>query len=102
MNRSQVVFKAIDVAMNKKQNGAVQYNGIRIDKDIAYSDYSMDTTGDIYVREDLYQKGEKLPVVLNIHGGGWLFGDAEGLDLQSQYLANHLGCFVVNVLIDRH
>ena len=75
MNRSQVVFKAIDVAMNKKQNGAVQYNGIRIDKDIAYSDYSMDTTGDIYVREDLYQKGEKLPVVLNIHGGGFVMGD---------------------------
>ncbi len=75
MNRSQVVFKAIDVAMNKKQNGAVQYDGIRIDKDIAYSDYSMDTTGDIYVREDLYQKGEKLPVVLNIHGGGFVMGD---------------------------
>ena len=75
MNRSQVVFKAIDVAMNKKQNGAVQYNGIRIDKDIAYSDYSMDTTGDIYVREDLLAKGEKLPVVLNIHGGGFVMGD---------------------------
>ena len=38
-----------------------------------------------------------LPALFNIHGGGWLFGDAEGVDLQSQYLANRLGCFVVNV-----
>ena len=38
-----------------------------------------------------------LPVLFNVHGGGWLFGDAEGVDLQSQYLANHLKCFVVNI-----
>ena len=38
-----------------------------------------------------------LPALFNIHGGGWLFGDAEGVDLQSQYLANRLGCFVVNI-----
>ncbi|MBQ6020349.1 MAG: alpha/beta hydrolase [Clostridia bacterium] len=38
-----------------------------------------------------------LPVLFNVHGGAWLFGDAEGVDLQSQYLANHLDCFVVNI-----
>ena len=38
-----------------------------------------------------------LPVLFNVHGGAWIHGDAEGLDLQSQYLANHLECFVVNV-----
>ena len=46
-----------------------------------------------------------LPALFNVHGGGWIFGDAEGLDLQSQYLANHLHCFVVNVdyrLLDEH
>lgn len=40
---------------------------------------------------------DALPALFNIHGGGWLFGDAEAVDLQSQYLANHLGCFVVNI-----
>lgn len=43
------------------------------------------------------ESGGLLPVLFNVHGGGWIFGDAEGLDLQSQYLANHLHCFVVNV-----
>ena len=38
-----------------------------------------------------------LPMLFNVHGGGWVFGDAEGVDLQSQYLANRLSCFVVNV-----
>ena len=38
-----------------------------------------------------------LPVLFNVHGGSWLFGDCESLDQQSQYLANHYGCLVVNI-----
>ncbi|MBQ6065475.1 MAG: alpha/beta hydrolase [Clostridia bacterium] len=53
------------------------------------------------VRVRLYRPtdhaGVTLPVLFNVHGGAWVHGDAEGLDLQSQYLANHLNCFVVNV-----
>lgn len=61
------------------------------------------------VRVRLYRPadhtGGVLPVLFNVHGGAWIHGDAEGLDLQSQYLANHLKCFVVNVdyrLLDEH
>ena len=38
-----------------------------------------------------------LPVLFNVHGGSWLFGDCESVDQQSQYLANRLGCLVVNI-----
>ena len=75
MNRSQAVFKLIDVSMNMPQNGMVKYSGIRHYENIPYSDISIDTMGDIYVRDDLAEKGEKLPVVLNIHGGGFVMGD---------------------------
>lgn len=76
MNRSQAGFKLIDLFMNQPQNKAVKYSGIRIAKNIPYSDKSpIDTKGDIYVSEDLYKKGEKMPVVLYIHGGGFVMGD---------------------------
>lgn len=40
---------------------------------------------------------QPLPVMFNVHGGAWVGGDASTLDTQSQYLADKLGCFVVNI-----
>lgn len=40
---------------------------------------------------------QPLPVMFNVHGGAWVGGDATVLDTQSQYLADLLGCFVVNI-----
>lgn len=63
--------------------------------------YTVPREGEPGVRVRLYRPadddGSLLPILFNVHGGGWIFGDAEGVDLQSQYLANHLRCFVVNV-----
>ena len=63
--------------------------------------FTVPREGEPGVRVRLYRPveddGDVLPILFNIHGGGWIFGDAEGVDLQSQYLANHLRCFVVNV-----
>ncbi len=63
--------------------------------------FAVPRTGCPEVNVRLYRpEGDRagtLPVLFNIHGGGWLFGDAEAVDLQSQYLANHLGCLVVNI-----
>lgn len=38
-----------------------------------------------------------IPALFNVHGGAWVGGDASSLDTQSQYLADALGCFVVNI-----
>ncbi len=38
-----------------------------------------------------------VPVLFNVHGGGWVGCDATGLDTQSQNLADKLGCTVVNI-----
>lgn len=57
--------------------------------------------GQLPVRTRLYRPVNcslpVLPALFNVHGGSWLFGDSESVDEQSQYLANHLGCLVVNI-----
>ena len=49
----------------------------------------------------LYEPKDKkycpMPVMFNIHGGAWVAGDASGLDVQSQKMADDLGAFVVNI-----
>lgn len=40
---------------------------------------------------------EPMPVLVNIHGGAWVGGDALVLDTQSRELADALGCLVVNL-----
>lgn len=46
-----------------------------------------------------------LPLILNVHGGAWVFNDALSLDTQSQTLADAAGALVVNInyqKADRH
>jgi len=40
---------------------------------------------------------EQLPVIINLHGGAWVGGDATLLDTQSQAMADRLSVFVINV-----
>ena len=38
-----------------------------------------------------------MPVIFNLHGGAWVFGDALGVDVQSQSLAESFGATVMNI-----
>ena len=49
----------------------------------------------LYIPDNLDM--EKLPVVFNIHGGGFVGGDADMLDTQSDRIANEWGVIVVTV-----
>lgn len=49
----------------------------------------------LYVPNDV--DGNKLPVVINIHGGGFVGGDADVLDTQSDRIANEWNAIVVSV-----
>lgn len=42
-------------------------------------------------------EGERLPVVFNIHGGGFVGGDADALDTQSDRIANEWNVVVVSI-----
>ncbi len=41
--------------------------------------------------------GQRLPVLVYFHGGGWVFGNIDGVDRTCRALANSAGCVVINV-----
>ncbi len=63
--------------------------------------FAVPRNGKRSVQTFLYRPGrpvaQPIPVMFNVHGGGWVGCDATGLDTQSQTLADKLGCFVVNI-----
>ncbi len=96
MNRAEIVFKAIDILGEKPQN-AVRYPGIIRIHNIAYHDASAEyNVGDLYFRQDIFDDGKKHPVMLYIHGGGFIKGDKDYRITNSEFFAHH-GYFVFNI-----
>lgn len=96
MNKSQFIFKAIDVVFDKPQN---PYNieNIYSVKDITYSDIDPKmTVGDLYFNPEILKDGKKHPIILNIHGGGFVMGDKEYRKTLSELYASR-GYYVYNV-----
>ena len=94
MNKSELVFKAIDVLGHAPQN-AKSFDGITCIKDIAYGTENLQK-GDLYFNSDLNKSGDKKPIVLYIHGGGFIKGDKKHRVTVSEYYANE-GCFVFSI-----
>ena len=70
--------------------------GVRVEKDIAYSEYGRRGHLDIYLPDvdDL----EGAPVLLQVHGGGWTVGrkDQQGLPLMYRMAAKGWVCVAIN------
>src|SRR3984957_1095097 len=43
------------------------------------------------------ETGNKLPAVVYFHGGGWVFGNLDGVDRSCRALANASGCVLISV-----
>ncbi len=96
MNKAELVFKAIDVFGDRPQN-AVHYPGIVRVKDIQYADKSEEfNVGDLYFRRTDLNDGKLHPVLLYIHGGGFIKGDKDYRVTNSEFFAHH-GYFVFNI-----
>ena len=94
MNKAELVFKAIDVLGHAPQN-AKRFEGITCIKDIAYGTETLQK-GDLYFKNDINKSGEKKPIVLYIHGGGFIKGDKKHRVTVSEYYANE-DCFVFSI-----
>ncbi len=96
MNKAELVFKAIDVFGEAPQN-AVHYPGIVRVQNIPYADTSEKfTIGDLYFKRTILNDGKLHPVLLYIHGGGFIKGDKDYRVTNSEFYAYH-GYFVYNI-----
>ncbi len=91
MNRAELLFKAIDIIGNPIQN-AVRFKNVVCKKDIPYGELPANK-GDLYYREDIISDGEKHPVILYYHGGGFIKGDKKYRVSVSEFYADK-GYFV--------
>ena len=71
MNRGEFVFKAIDILFHPFQN-YINKEGVKCEKDIVYNEKYERCKCDVYYKEGAK---EPMPVVLNVHGGGFVKGD---------------------------
>ncbi len=97
MNKAEFTFKAIDVLGYLPQN-AQKFKGITSVKDICYSDKGNGslTSGDLYFKSELSGKKEKRPIIVYIHGGGFIKGDKSYRVSVSEYYAS-LGYYVFSI-----
>lgn len=91
MNRAQVVFKAIDGICYPTQN-MQKFKDVISFRDIAYDDNSKNKL-DLYYHKDIINDGKKHPVIIYIHGGGFIMGDKRCRVSISEYYADK-GYFV--------
>ncbi len=91
MNIAEVVFKAIDGICYPTQNKN-HYPEVVSVRNIAY-DYEEEQQGDLYYRKNIINDGKKHPIILYIHGGGFIMGDKKCRVSISEYYAKE-GYFV--------
>ena len=76
-------------AGNKADNSGVIPEGWRTERHLPYiQDYNPDHTLNLYYPQN-HAEEEKLPTIINIHGGGWMFGH---VDDSENYMAQLAAC----------
>ncbi len=92
MNRAEFIFAAIDVLFHPFQN-YITKEGVKCIKEISYNDQYAECKGDIYFKEGAK---EPMPVIVNVHGGGFVKGDKKHRKSIAHLYADR-GWFVWNI-----
>lgn len=92
MNRSEFLFKAVDYLFHPLQNYK-KYKGITVIKDIVYDhNYPNECKLNLHYKEG----ADSYPLLLNIHGGGFVAGDKKHRQSFSNAMAEK-GFLVANI-----
>jgi len=91
MNRAEFVFAAIDVLFHPFQN-YIRVPAIACEKDLSFDDRYPACKADLYYKKP----AEGLPILINIHGGGYVKGDKKHRKSISEMYADK-GWFVINM-----
>ena len=82
-------WDAIDKGNAADYCNGVDSTGFRAEKHIAYlGDYDPEHTLNLYYPEGASATGDKLPAVIYIHGGGWMYGSVDVSERYLGYLAS--------------
>lgn len=96
MTRSEFLFHIVDKGLHPIQNYRRFKNVVKEDEFIYDENYPDDCRGEFFYDQEVMKKGNKMPIVVNIHGGGFVKGDKKHrYSLSSLYASK--GYFVLNV-----
>ncbi len=96
MTRSEFLFKVIDIICHPGQNYR-RYPGIVQEEPFVYDETRPHAcTAEYFYDPKLADSGAKMPVVLNIHGGGFVKGDKKHRKSLCKRFASH-GYFTMNI-----
>ncbi len=79
----------------KRDEGLTEPEDVKIFKNLSYSDYGTASLLDVYVPLNASSE-DRLPVIINIHGGGYFYGDKELYRFYAMDMV-HDGFAVVNI-----
>lgn len=96
-----IVFFNIFLNSYREENEKHRAKLVKNDSDLIGERIVIQRDGKADVKANLYEPDiigdERLPVVFNIHGGGFVGGDADLLDTQSDRIANEWNVVVVTI-----
>lgn len=89
----------VKVVSDQKKQAEDQKNMVKTDEELIGTHLYIPREGLDAVDVNLYlpEKGELLPLIVNLHGGAFIAGDADTLDTQSDRISKSWGAVVVTV-----
>lgn len=94
-----IVILVVQVIISQRRQAEDQAMMVKSDEELLGKRLIIDREGEKEIRVNVYlpEGGEKLPLIVNIHGGAFIAGDADTLDTQSHRISKDWNVVVATV-----